>query len=162
MKKVISLILSIIMLMSAAALPTWAAASAVTPKTYIAKQNFKNKDGQVSGRYFEFNTSEKIMFDNSGLGKDDLGFDELDFNLISTYVRGNEIYYVIDGYDYNSSQYKYYFKSSDITVLRGKGSKVLYESTDRMYVIGGYGQSIFFKEGKQVKKYYKGKISNVF
>ncbi|MGN0468596.1 MAG: hypothetical protein ACI4GY_07740, partial [Acutalibacteraceae bacterium] len=164
MKKVISLILSIIMLMSAAMLPTWAATStkkaatstAVTPTTYIAKTNYKTDRGHVDKKYFVYDNGQKIIYENS---KFDDSYEYFLFEPLS-YVRGDLIYY---GFNAMSGNKKcQYLCSSDVTKVSGKSRKVLYKGKSDINVIGGYGQSIFFKEGKQVKKYYKGKISNVF
>ncbi|MGN0468597.1 MAG: hypothetical protein ACI4GY_07745, partial [Acutalibacteraceae bacterium] len=150
------------MLMSAAALPTWAAASAVTPKTYIAKQSieynegFKNQDGYVSCNYFVYNDGQKVIFDNSISDY----YEELRYFNPMTYVRSNIIYYGLNS-DFDTNKLNY-LCSSDLGVVDGKGKKVLYKGKAYIEVIGGYGAAIIFCEGSTVKKYYKGKVSKLF
>lgn len=160
MKKITSFFLAMLLVVSVAI--SVGAAVTVTPKTYVANVDYMNSNGLVSEYKFYYNSNkngERICFDpNMYKNK----YDEYDEIYPSkSYVKGNLIYYRFEGISGNNKTYS--LCSSDITVTGGKKKKILYtaEPEVELIVIGGYGDSIIFSEGRSIKKYSKGKVTTL-
>ena len=156
MKKLLSIILSLIMAMSVLVIPATVSAKETkkVPNTYFPTDmdetgvigvNVPNK-GIVYKKTYKFvlkKTNGKLVTLDKYNGVDNYTTDY--------YVRGNSAYY---GYrDKVKKNYKYQIRKVD---LDGKNKTTLYSKTyandDAFYLIGGYGSGVIFSEKSYNKK----------
>ena len=156
MKKLLSIILSLIMAMSVLVIPATVSAKETkkVPNTYFPTDmdetgvigvNVPNK-GIVYEETYKFvlkKTNGKLVT----LDK----YNRVDNYTTDYYVRGNSAYY---GYrDKVKKNYKYQIRKVD---LDGKNKTTLYSKTyandDTFYLIGGYGSGVIFSEKSYNKK----------
>ena len=156
MKKLLSVVLSVIMAMSVLVIPTTVSAKETkkVPNTYFPTDmdetgvigvNVPNK-GIVYKETYKFvlkKTNGKLVT----LDK----YNRVDNYTTDYYVRGNSAYY---GYrDKVKKNYKYQIRKVD---LDGKNKTTLYSKTyandDVFYLIGGYGSGVIFSEKSYNKK----------
>ena len=156
MKKLLSVVLSVIMAMSVLVIPATVSAKETkkVPNTYFPTDmdetgvigvNVPNK-GIVYKKTYKFvlkKTNGKLVTLDKYNGVDNYTTDY--------YVRGNSAYY---GYrDKVKKNYKYQIKKVD---LDGKNKTTLYSKTyandDAFYLIGGYGSGVIFSEKSYNKK----------
>lgn len=173
MKKIISIILTILTLFSLTATSVSAKAVKKDPKTYVSERT-----SAIRYSCYEFSKG-KITYDQ---GNED--FKE-NCNLVYTNLKGNrytierggveefyaridKVYYsksipidTVDEYGAYVGRYKYQIISSDLT---GKNKKVLFTAKhdEDFRLVGGYGSSVIFKSKNQVYKWYKGKTTKLF
>ncbi|MCI6653060.1 MAG: hypothetical protein MSH11_06560 [Ruminococcus sp.] len=152
MKKLLSLALTLLMMISAFVIPcTTAQGKAVKkkPNTYIASEAFyntsngvfysdgmnimiKNKDGETK------KIAERIEDDTN--------------NICKYYVRKDFLYY-------NSQKNGEYTVNSIKT--SGKKKTVLFKSKDDITLIGGYGSGVIFQEGYKVRMLRNNKVTTL-
>ena len=156
MKKLLSVVLSVIMAMSVLVIPATVSAKETkkVPNTYFPTDmdetgvigvNVPNK-GIVYKKTYKFvlkKTNGKLVTLDKYNGVDNYTTDY--------YVRGNSAYY---GYrDKVKKNYKYQIRKVD---LDGKNKTTLYSKTyandDAFYLIGGYGSGVIFSEKSYNKK----------
>lgn len=151
MKKIISAVLTLAMLITMFVVPVTGASAKTTkkvPATYIATdKSYAVKNGSV----FCFDKGTLQYRTKQGKTKTLAKFS--DFYTCKYYVRGNTVYY-------NTNNQK----SSCIMQigLNGKNKKKLYSSkTSIVSLIGGYGSSVIFQCGEKICSYKNGKVKTL-
>nr|WP_296077049.1 hypothetical protein [uncultured Ruminococcus sp.] len=156
MKKLLSVVLSVIMAMSVLVIPATVSAKETkkVPNTYFPTDmdetgvigvNVPNKGIVYEGTYkfvLKKTNGKLVTLDK---------YNRVDNYTTDYYVRGNSAYY---GYrDKVKKNYKYQIKKVD---LDGKNKTTLYSKTyandDAFYLIGGYGSGVIFSEKSYNKK----------
>ena len=156
MKKLLSVVLSVIMAMSVLVIPATVSAKETkkVPNTYFPTDmdetgvigvNVPNKGIVYEGTYkfvLKKTNGKLVTLDK---------YNRVDNYTTDYYVRGNSAYY---GYrDKVKKNYKYQIRKVD---LDGKNKTTLYSKTyandDTFYLIGGYGSGVIFSEKSYNKK----------
>ena len=156
MKKLLSVVLSVIMAMSVLVIPATVSAKETkkVPNTYFPTDmdetgvigvNVPNKGIVYEGTYkfvLKKTNGKLVTLDK---------YNRVDNYTTDYYVRGNSAYY---GYrDKVKKNYKYQIRKVD---LDGKNKTTLYSKTyandDAFYLIGGYGSGVIFSEKSYNKK----------
>ena len=163
MKKLLSIILSLIMAMSVLVIPATVSAKETkkVPNTYV---NEWFNDSSTSGIYIP-NKGTVHVYDGTNI--DELRFTPLKGKTITLdkcirddegndrsfngyYVRGNKVYYCI--MKQRKKGYLYQFKTIDIN---GKNKKIIYSrslKSSSLGLIGGYGSGVIFSEDRYEHK----------
>jgi hypothetical protein len=148
MKKLLSIILSIIMLISLIVIQTTSVSAKVVPNTYIAK----DKTYSVSkGTVFTYGNGALYFKGNNKKVKQLTTYSS--DALCQFYVRNDILYY-----NTNTSTTHKIMQIG----INGKNKKVIYNAGDNsVVVIGGYGSSVIFQSENKVCKLKNGKVTTL-
>ena len=184
MKKLLSVVLSVIMAMSVVIIPATVSAKETkkTPNTYVSAFELNEtkvegiyipNKGTVNRYYTPYKTYLRFTKTNGKvitLDKCTRGDEGKDKNIYEYYIRGDRVYYCF--MNERKNDYLYQIKSVD---LNGKNKKTICSipSTKRYFtLIGGYGSGVIFVEegyeenksavGYTVKMFKNKKVTKLF
>ena len=155
MKKLLSIILSLIMAMSVLVIPATVSAKETkkVPNTYVANFDsvYNFSKGTISDdfwgpfSYYKKNSNKYVTIENTTPYDSD--------STLGYYVRGNEIYYC-----FVETKYANFVYSIKTFNINNKKKKKFYEVTDKkvssVRLIGGYGSGVIFVETKKKANNY--------
>ncbi len=171
MKKIISILLTILTLFSLTATTASAKAVKKNPKTYVSECVERYACYEFSKGKITYDIRNEDFMENYTLFYTDLNGKRYTIEpreiIGEFYARIDKVYYSkIISFDEDDNgnpegDCKYQIISSD---LKGKNKKVLFTAKhdEDFRLIGGYGSSVIFKSKDQLYKWHKGKTTKLF